>query len=46
MFWPGLDVPDPYYGPPDGFERVLDIIEQGCRRLLPQLRGGGDLPSK
>jgi protein-tyrosine phosphatase len=33
-----LDVPDPYYGPPEGFDRVLDLIELGCdgfvRRLL------------
>jgi protein-tyrosine phosphatase len=29
-----LDVPDPYYGGPDGFEKVLDMIERACRGLL------------
>jgi len=31
------DVPDPYYGGDDGFERVLDICLAGCRGLLDQL---------
>ena len=26
-----LDVPDPYYGGPDGFELVLDQVEAACR---------------
>lgn len=30
-------VPDPYYGGPDGFETVLDQIEDGCRGLLAVL---------
>jgi protein-tyrosine phosphatase len=34
----GRDVPDPYYGGPDGFERVLDMVEAGCRDLLEQVR--------
>src|ERR671933_820347 len=29
-----LDVPDPYYGGPDGFDRVLDLVEAACRGLL------------
>lgn len=29
-----LDVPDPYYGGPDGFETVLDQVEAACRGLL------------
>ncbi len=29
-----LDVPDPYYGSGDGFERVLDLVEASCRGLL------------
>jgi protein-tyrosine phosphatase len=33
-----LDVPDPYYGGPDGFDRVLDLVEAGCRGLLDELR--------
>jgi protein-tyrosine phosphatase len=32
------DVPDPYYGAGDGFERVLDMIEAGSAGLLAQLR--------
>ena len=28
-----IEVPDPYYGGPDGFEHVLDLLESGCRRL-------------
>jgi protein-tyrosine phosphatase len=31
------DIPDPYYGGDDGFERVLDMIEAGCRGLLAQV---------
>ena len=34
------DVPDPYYGGGDGFERVLDLIEAGCEGLLQHIRGG------
>lgn len=34
----GQDVPDPYYGGPDGFDTVLDICEEGCRGLLERLR--------
>lgn len=33
-----LDVPDPYYGGPDGFERVLDVVTAGCRGLLDDVR--------
>jgi protein-tyrosine phosphatase len=33
-----LDVADPYYGGPDGFERVLDDVERGARGLLDSLR--------
>ncbi|HEX8083673.1 MAG TPA: low molecular weight protein-tyrosine-phosphatase [Solirubrobacteraceae bacterium] len=34
---PGLDVPDPYYGGADGFENVLDHVEEACRRLLDEI---------
>lgn len=30
----GQDVPDPYYGPAAGFEKVLDLCEIGVRALL------------
>jgi len=32
------EVPDPYYGGRSGFEKVADIVEDGCRGLLEQLR--------
>ena len=35
---PDLDVPDPYYGGPDGFEEVLDLVEAACRGLLAETR--------
>ena len=28
-----IEVPDPYYGGPDGFEHVLDLLESGCQPL-------------
>jgi protein-tyrosine phosphatase len=31
------EVPDPYYGGPEGFERVLDLLEDACRGLLDDL---------
>ena len=30
-------VPDPYYGPPAGFERVLDLVEDACDGLVSEL---------
>ena len=33
-----LDVPDPYYGGADGFDRVLDLVEAACAGLLDELR--------
>ena len=33
-----VDVPDPYYGEGDGFDRVLDIVSEACERLLDDLR--------
>jgi protein-tyrosine phosphatase len=32
------DVPDPYYGGPQGFDRVLDMLEDATRGLLESLR--------
>ena len=32
------EVPDPYYGGEDGFDRVLDLIEDGADGLLDALR--------
>ena len=33
------EVPDPYYGGEDGFEQVLDLIEQASDALLIEIRG-------
>jgi protein-tyrosine phosphatase len=39
MFRPGdLDVPDPYYGGADGFDEVLDLVEEAARELLDEVR--------
>jgi protein-tyrosine phosphatase len=35
-----LDVPDPYYGSGDGFERVLDLLLSACEGLLTEIRAG------
>jgi protein-tyrosine phosphatase len=32
------DVPDPYYGAGDGFERVLDMLEDAAQGLLEHVR--------
>ena len=34
-----IDVPDPYYGEDEDFERCLDLIEAGCRGLVDHLAG-------
>jgi protein-tyrosine phosphatase len=36
-----LEVPDPYYGGPDGFDDVLDMVDAACRGLLERLRAEG-----
>ncbi len=36
----GQDIPDPYFGDMAGFERVLDLCEDGVRGLLEALRNG------
>jgi protein-tyrosine phosphatase len=39
MFRAGdLDVPDPYYGGADGFDEVLDLVEEAARELLDEIR--------
>ena len=32
--WKGEDVPDPYYGGVEGFEQVLDMVEEAAARWL------------
>ena len=38
LFLGAGDVPDPYYGTQQGFEAVYRMVEQGCSRLLEELR--------
>lgn len=35
------EVPDPYYSGPDGFELVLDMVEDACRGLLDEVKRRG-----
>jgi len=32
------EVPDPYYGDADGFEFVIDILEEGAKNLLTKIK--------
>jgi protein-tyrosine phosphatase len=34
------EVPDPYYGGEEGFDRVLDLLEDACAGLLETLQAG------
>ena len=36
---PEREVPDPYYGGPDGFERVIDLVEEASEGLIEDIRG-------
>ena len=35
--WKGEDVPDPYYGGVEGFEQVLDMVEEAAGRWLDRI---------
>jgi protein-tyrosine phosphatase len=35
------EVPDPYYGGPEGFERVLDLCEQAAKGLIEAIAKSG-----
>ncbi len=39
-----LDVPDPYYGGPEGFEETFQIIKRSCEGLLEVLESGSFTP--
>ena len=41
---PAGGVPDPYYGGPEGFERVLDLLDDACGGLLADLEKCRRLP--
>ena len=32
------DVPDPYYGGEQGFEHVLDLLEDACSGLIEEIK--------
>lgn len=32
------DVPDPYFGGPEGFDEVYELIDRGCEVILAQIR--------
>jgi protein-tyrosine phosphatase len=34
----GSDVPDPYYGGPDGFQEVFDILDRSVTNLINELK--------
>jgi len=36
-----MEVPDPYYGGPDGFDRVFEMVLRSCQALLDELEGEG-----
>jgi len=35
--WDYDEIPDPYYGGEEGFELVLDLLEDSCEGLLEKL---------
>jgi protein-tyrosine phosphatase len=35
-----LQVPDPYFGGPDGFAEAFDMVERACRGLLAHIQAG------
>jgi protein-tyrosine phosphatase len=37
----GQEIPDPYYGGEDGFERALDLIEAAVDGLVLEVKAGG-----
>lgn len=40
LFLPDAEVPDPYYGGPADFERVIELARTGMAALIAELRGG------
>lgn len=41
---PDADVPDPWYGGPEGFEEVYDIVERSCTHLFNTLETHAQRP--
>lgn len=40
----GAEVPDPYYGGPDGFADAFDMVTRACEGVLDRLAADGRLP--
>jgi protein-tyrosine phosphatase len=40
----GPDVPDPYYGPPDGFAQVVEIVRSAARGVVVHVRSELEAP--
>ncbi|MEA5510397.1 low molecular weight protein-tyrosine-phosphatase [Crocosphaera sp. UHCC 0190] len=40
---PEKEVPDPYYGGQEGFDRVIDLLLDACAGLLEEIRGREDV---
>lgn len=38
---PGADVPDPYYGGPEGFERMYEMLERSAREFARRVSAEG-----
>lgn len=45
LVYPGRDVsvPDPYYGGPDGFEKVFQLVATACDKLVDELENNPKL---
>ena len=41
----GREVPDPYYGGDEGFERVFDMLTDACHELIRQISARLGLPT-
>ena len=44
--WPNLDVMDPYYGGPQGFEENLDMIEDAVQGLIREITGASQVRTR
>ena len=44
--YPNLDVVDPYYGGPQGFEENLDMIEDAVKGLIREITGPTEQPAR
>jgi protein-tyrosine phosphatase len=40
------DVPDPYFGGPEGFDTVYEMLEQACGNLLDEILNERGLPAQ